>query len=101
MNVLHQGTEMNLGLQMAIGLLIPIVSAFLVLTLLGMTACPSYWCRVGLFSLVGLIIGFVSHAYYWNWFGFPISYAVVTILDTLVGWTLAGLAVARFMRTTA
>lgn len=100
-NVLPPGTAMNMGIQIAVGVLIPIISAFLVLTLLGKTADLTYWGKVGLFSLVGLIIGFVSHAYYWNWFGFPTSYVVVTILEILIGWTLAGLAVARFMRTSA
>lgn len=97
-NVLPQGTEMNLGKQMALGVLIPTLSAFLVLSLLSKTVSLTYWGKVGLFSLVGLIIGFASHAYYWNWFGFPASYVVITILDTLIGWTLAGLAVAKFMR---
>jgi hypothetical protein len=47
-------------------------------------------------ALVGLIIGFVSHAPYWNWFGFSTPYVIVIILDTVIGWTLAGLVIARF-----
>lgn len=95
-NVLPHGTDMNMGKQMAIGLATQIVGAFLVLLLLSQTGRASYWRKVGFVALVGLIIGFVSHAPYWNWFGFPASYVLVTILDTLIGWTLAGLAVARF-----
>ncbi len=95
-NVLPEGTEMNMGKQMATGVVIQIVSAFLVLMLLSQTSGLTFWGKVGFFALVGLIIGFVSHAPYWNWFGFPTPYIVVTILDILIGWTLAGLAVAKF-----
>lgn len=95
-NVLPQGTEMNMGKQMSIGLITQITSAFLVLSLVSMTSGLTYWGKVGFFSLTGLTIGFVSHAPYWNWFGFPAPYVGVTILDILIGWTLAGLAVAQF-----
>lgn len=52
--------------------------------------------KVLFIALVGLIIGFVSHAPYWNWFGFSTPYVIVIILDTVIGWTLAGLVIARF-----
>lgn len=97
-NVRPQGTEMNMGRQMGIGLVTQIVSAFLVLSLVSMTSGLVYWGKVGFFALVGLTIGFVSHAPYWNWFGFPAPYVGVTILDILVGWTLAGLVVVKFVR---
>lgn len=96
-NVLPQGTDMNMGKQMATGLVTQIVSAFLVLMLLSHTAGLNYGGKVGFVALAGLTIGFVSHAPYWNWFGFPASYVGVTILDMTIGWTLAGLAVARFV----
>lgn len=95
-NVLPQGFDMNMGKLMGIGLITQIVSAFLVLCLFAMTGNLRYWDKVGFFSLTGLIIGFVSHAPYWNWFGFSAAYVGVTILDSIIGWTLAGLAVAKF-----
>jgi hypothetical protein len=98
-NVLPNGTEMNMGKQMSIGVITQIISAFLVLSLLAMTSGLSYWGKVGFVSLAGLTIGFVSQAPYWNWFGFPGSYVGVTILDILIGWVLAGLVVAKFATT--
>lgn len=100
-NVLPQGTEMNMGKQMATGVITQIIGAFLVLLLLSHTSGLNYWGKVGFVALVGLIIGFVSHAPYWNWFGFPPAYVVVTILDMLIGWILAGLVVARFAQVKA
>ena len=96
-NVLPQGTDMNMGKQMATGLVTQIIGAFLVLMLLSQTAGLNYWGKVGFIALAGLTIGFVSHAPYWNWFGFPAPYVGVTILDMTIGWILAGLAVAKFV----
>lgn len=84
---------------MATGLITQIISAFLVLTLVSMTGGLTYWEKVGFFALVGLTIGFVSHAPYWNWFSFPASYVGVIILDILIGWTLVGLVVAKFVHS--
>lgn len=95
-NVLPQGFDMNMGKLMGIGLLTQIISVFLVFVLLRQTRSLRYLGKVMFIALAGLIIGFVSHAPYWNWFGFSTSYVVVIILDTVIGWTLAGLVIARF-----
>lgn len=95
-NVLPQGTDMNMGKKMAVAVVTQIIGAFLVLTLLLHAAGLSYWRKVGFIALTGLSIGFVSQAPYWNWFEFSTPYVLVTIVDIAVGWTLAGLAVARF-----
>lgn len=95
-NVLPQGSDMNMGKQMATALVTQVIGAFLVLMLLSRTGGLNYWGKVGFVALVGVVIGFVGHVPYWNWFGFPAPYILVTILDTAAGWTLAGLAVAKF-----
>lgn len=95
-NVLPQGTDMNIGKHMATAVITQILGAFLVLMLLSQTSGLNYWGKAGFVALVGLIIGFVGHVPYWNWFGFSTPYILVTILDTTIGWTLAGLAVAKF-----
>lgn len=97
-NVLPRGTEWSIGRQLLVGVTTQIISAFLVISLLGRATSSTVWGKAGLFSCVGFLIGFVSHAYYWNWFGFPSTYVLVTILDTWIAWTLAGLTVAKFMR---
>jgi hypothetical protein len=97
-NVKPEGMNMNMGRLMANGIILQVISAFLVLSLLGMTSGLSYPGKVGFISLTGLTIGFVSHAPYWNWFDFPLPYVLVTIIDIIIGWTLAGLAVAKFTK---
>lgn len=96
-NVLPRGPETTLASKMAFGLIIQVVSAFLVISLVRRSASSAYWNRVGLFGLVGIIVGVASHGYYWNWFEFPSTYTVITILDIAIGWVLTGLVIARFI----
>jgi hypothetical protein len=95
-NVLPQGFDMNMGKLMGIALIMQILSASLVFWLLRQTRGLSYLGKLGFVAVVGLTIGFVSHGPYWNWFGFPASYTIVMILDSMIGWTLAGLVLAKF-----
>lgn len=74
-----------------------LVSVLIVIYLLSQTAGLGYWGRVGFVALLGAAIGFISHFPYWNWFGFPTSYVVVILIDSLVAWFLAGLMIARLV----
>ena len=94
-NVLPNGFDMNMGKLMGTALLGQILSAFLVFLLLRQVSHLSYWNKVWFVARVGLAIGFISHFPYWNWFGFPGPYILVTILDVLIAWVLAGLVLAR------
>jgi len=88
------GDRPPMGVQMAGGLAINVVSVALVLLLLSPRAASPYWVRVGHFTLAGLVIGFVGQAYYWNWFGFPTVYFGLSVADSIIAWTLAGLVAA-------
>lgn len=94
-NVLPEGFDMNMGKLMALALLGQAVAAGLVFAALR-AAAAGYRKRVGLSALLGLIIGYVSHFPYWNWFGFSSAYVTVVVLDSVVAWTLAGLVLAKF-----
>lgn len=96
-NVLPDGFDMNMGKLMLFALLGQMLSALLVLLLLAHTSGLNYCQRVGFVALTGLIIGFVSHFPYWNWFGFSAGYVLVIILDSVAAWTLAGLVMARLV----
>ena len=98
-SVLPMGTDMNMGKMMGVGIITNIISAFLVITLFSFVSVRGYGARVGLYALVGFCIGFISHAPYWNWFGFATPYVAVIIIDTTIAWTLAGLAVSKFSKS--
>ena len=96
-SVAPDGYDPNMVKMMGISVLGQMVAALLVLLLLRRTANLNYWERVRFVALVGVAIAFISHFPYWNWFKFSDSYFLVTILDSLIAWTLAGLVMARFV----
>ncbi len=96
-NVLPQGFDMNMSKLMGIGFVIQLLASLFVVLLLSQTTKLGYWNKVMFVALIGLTIGFVNQALLWNWFGFPLIYAVVQIFDSLVAWSLAGLAMAKLV----
>ena len=96
-NALPQGYDPGMIKQLVTQFIGDLISALIVICLLSQTAGLGYWGRVGFVALVGVAIGFVSHFPYWNWFGFPTPHVVVTVIDSLIAWFLAGLAIAKLV----
>jgi hypothetical protein len=96
LSILPNGYHGDMGQMMATGMIGQIISAFLMLLILQNTSVSSYWGKVRFITLVGVSIGFISHYTYWNWFEFATPYILLTILDSLIGWFLAGLVMAKF-----
>lgn len=99
-NYVPAGERSGFGAMVGRDLLIGAVAVFVVLTLLG-GGSRSYWHSVGRFALAGFALGFVVHAYLWNWFDFPALYFGLSVLDHIIGWTLVGLAVSPLLRRPA
>lgn len=95
--ILPQGYPPPMTKQLLIQFAGDLISVLIVIYLLSQTAGLDYWRRVGFVALVGAAIGFISHFPYWNWFGFPISYVAVIVIDSLIAWFLAGLMIARLV----
>lgn len=52
-------------------------------------------------AFVMLIVAFamiISHGSKWNWFAYPDNYAIATIIDGMVAWTLGGVALAGIIK---
>lgn len=82
------------------GLVIALLAAAVAVCLLSsLGSCGnSYWCRVGFVAGLGLFVAIVGHLSYWNWMYYPLGYTVAFVIDVLVGWTLAGLAIAALVK---
>jgi hypothetical protein len=100
-NVVPAGERSGFGAMVGRDLLIGAVAVFAVLTLLGGGHGGGYWQSVGRFALAGFALGFVVHAYYWNWFDFPALYFGLSVLDQVIGWTLVGLALSPLLLRSA
>ena len=82
------------------GFLIDLLAATLVAMLLSSVgSCgQNYWCRVGFIASLGVFTALIGHLSYWNWMHFPLGYTLAFVLDVIIGWTLAGLAIAFIIR---
>jgi hypothetical protein len=54
--------------------------------------------QVGFFTLFGLAVGILGELPSWNWWGFSAGYAFVGIADAVIGWSLAGLCIAKLLK---
>jgi hypothetical protein len=57
-----------------------------------------YLARAGAVGLMGLFEWADLSVSYWNWDGFPTVFTGAALVDQVVGWTLAGLAMALLLR---
>jgi hypothetical protein len=86
--------------QMVIGFIISFLSVALAGWLLARsTAITSgYVTRVMYCGVLGIFISIVSHLTNWNWMGYPLDYTIAMMVDTIVGWILAGLGIAAIVK---
>jgi len=84
------------------GFLIDLLAASLVACMLqcaaGGCCCNGYLARVGFVAGFGVFVALVGHLSYLNWMSFPLGYTIVFCVDVIVGWTLAGLAIAAVIK---
>ncbi len=82
-------------------LIIQFIGAFLIAYLLSLAKNLNYLCRVWFVTLIGLTIGVLGALPNWNWWGFSFDYVLIEILDYVIGWFLAGLVIAAFVKRVA
>ncbi len=85
---------------LAFGFVIDLLAAMLAACLLSSAVGTnmSYARRVGFILGLGLFVALIGHASYWNWMHFPLDYTLAFVVDVVVGWTLAGLAIGAVVR---
>ncbi len=79
-----------------LSLLADIIAAFFIMWLLLKTRGLIYAQRVGFITMVGLVVALLGNFPNWNWWGFSNSYTLVAMLDVVVAWFFASLAMARY-----
>ena len=52
-------------------------------------------------TLIGLLASIMTSVPFWNWYGFPTDFTLAQIIETTVGWFLAGIALAAIVRPAA
>ena len=74
-----------------------IVSALLVTWLLLQTASATYWRRAGFVVVIAFATAMIAHYPSWIWWRFSESFTLVELADLLIGWSLAGLVMAKIV----
>ena len=88
--------------QLVRSLIFDLLSALAVAWLLSRTAAMSFAQRVLFVAIAGgVMASLIVDMNNWNWFSFPADFTIGTILDHLVGWVLAGLALAALIKPRA
>jgi hypothetical protein len=94
-----QGSEFVMGPLLLTELGTNIVSSLLAALLLSQVRVgASYWTRVGLVTLLGLFAFVTVVVPYWNWYSFPADFVASEAIEHVVGWFVAGLAMAAIVR---
>jgi hypothetical protein len=96
--IVWQGGFGSLPRMLAVALATAIVVALGFGLLLAQTHGLSYAERTLFVGGAGLLAALACRLPDWNWHKFPIEHALVNIADSGVGWTLAGLVLAHFVR---
>lgn len=86
-------TPMMMVTELVSNILACIAAAFVI----GMTV-SSFVGRVIAAGMFGVVSWLSVDASYWNWYGFPTDYFLAQIGDQVVGWLLAGVAIAALVR---
>ena len=83
--------------QLGINILVCLIASWVVSQ--AAPALPGYAKRVCLVSALGLLASSLVDMPYWNWYSFPAHYTLMALVDRTVGMTVAGLVIARFVRS--
>src|SRR6267378_4257298 len=87
-----------LGREFALNVLEALLAALLV-------ACAAsgrgYAARVGLVAIAGTLAAISTNVEYWNWYEFPGNYIAGYMTTQIVGFVLAGLVIAAFVKSRA
>jgi len=75
------------------------IEALLLAFLLAQTRATTFGSRVGLAIVIALVAAITTNIPYWNWYGFPLSYTIPYAFTQIVGYAIAGIVAALFLRT--
>ncbi|MCB0403342.1 MAG: hypothetical protein KDD51_01055 [Bdellovibrionales bacterium] len=95
--VTPNGMEPDMGRTMLLSFAAQILGAILLSYLLLQTTGLSYSKKVFFVAASAVTANVLCQFPYWIWWGFGTSYTLVSLLDVTIGWTLAGLAIAKIV----
>lgn len=94
------GVDPDMPLPMVRGVIICILAAFVVAWMLVRSTAVqgNFVARVAFCGMFGIFLTIAAHLVNWNWMYFPLDYTIAMSVDSLVGWTLAGMGIAAVIK---
>ena len=90
------GAGANMGPILAKQFVTDVLSALIVAFVLGLGAM-AFGRRVAIAALLGAFAWLVVSVPYWNWYLFPLDYTLGLLGKYVIGWALAGAAIAWWL----
>ncbi|HEX4303594.1 MAG TPA: hypothetical protein VHZ78_12435 [Rhizomicrobium sp.] len=87
--------------QLTFEFLSELVEALVAAWLLAQAALATYGARVGFVTGIGVVAAILAEAPYWNWYSFPLDYSLVNAAMQIVGFFVAGLVMAWWLKPKA
>src|SRR6267378_368362 len=87
-----------LGREFALNVLQALLAALLVWCA---ASGRNYGARVGIVTIAGVLAAISTNIEYWNWYEFPGNYIAGYMTTQIVGFVLAGLVIATFVKSRA
>jgi len=87
--------------QLGLEFLSELVEAIIAAWLLAQAGLATYGARVGFVTGIGVVAAILAEAPYWNWYSFPVDYSLINAAMQIVGFFVAGLAMAWYLKPKA
>ncbi|MBS0619930.1 MAG: hypothetical protein JSS61_00520 [Verrucomicrobia bacterium] len=81
-----------------ISLITQIIGAAIISWILLHCKPMTYMKQVAFVTLFGLGVALLGHLPNWNWWGFSFAFVFSFFIELVIGWFLAGLAIAQMLR---
>jgi len=83
--------------QLVVGFISTLLCALIASFILAATA-GSFARRVAIVTSLGLFSWLAISIQQWNWYEFPFAFAALDVINQVIGWTLAGLLMAKMIK---
>ena len=93
------GADPDAGSLYLKGLLVEMAGALMMSLILLSLPGLRYSHRVRIVTLVALAAGVLCRVSDWHWWGFSTNYTLTNIADTVIGWFLASLVIAKVVHS--
>jgi hypothetical protein len=101
MAILPGGRSPEMGSMMGGSFLLNLFVGMMATYVMVNTRLTSYIRRAGMFKIAAVAGTISAYGSQWTWWGFSLHYAVVEIIDAGFAWGLAGLVVAKVVKSPA